>query len=53
VRRAVIDKNVRLQPGQTVGYDLEADGQRYHVTESGIAAIPKVPETPETLARNL
>lgn len=53
VRRAIIDKNVRLQPGQTVGYDLQADRQRYHVTESEIVVIPKVAETLETLARNV
>ncbi|MGH9811998.1 MAG: glucose-1-phosphate adenylyltransferase [Candidatus Acidiferrales bacterium] len=53
VRHAIIDKNNRIEAGQSVGYDLEADRQRYHVTDSGLVAIPKAPETPETLERNL
>ena len=53
VRRAIIDKNVRIAPGQTVGYDYEADRQNYHISENSIVIIPKAPETPETLERNL
>jgi glucose-1-phosphate adenylyltransferase len=40
VRRAVLDKNVILPEGTTIGYDLEADRERYHVTESGIVCVP-------------
>ncbi len=40
VRRAIMDKNVRIPAGATVGYDLEADRARgWHVTESGIVVI--------------
>ena len=40
VRRAILDKNVRIPEGGTVGYDLEADRARgWHVTESGIVVI--------------
>lgn len=40
VRRAIIDKNVRIPPDTTVGYDLEADRARgWHVTSSGIVVI--------------
>ena len=40
VRRAIMDKNVRIPAGGTVGYDLEADRARgWHVTESGIVVI--------------
>ena len=40
VRRAILDKNVRVPEGATVGYDLEADRARgWHVTESGIVVI--------------
>jgi glucose-1-phosphate adenylyltransferase len=53
VRRAIIDKNVRIDAGQAVGYDLEADRQKYHVSETGIVVIPKAPETPETRERYL
>jgi len=40
VRRAVLDKNVILPEGTAIGYDLEADKARYHVTESGIVCVP-------------
>jgi glucose-1-phosphate adenylyltransferase len=40
LRRAILDKNVRIPPDTTVGYDLDADRARgWHVTESGIVVI--------------
>jgi glucose-1-phosphate adenylyltransferase len=39
VRRAILDKNVKLKEGTEIGYDLEADRARYHVTESGLVVI--------------
>ena len=39
IRRAILEKNVKIEPGATIGYDLEADRQRYHVTESGIVVV--------------
>ena len=40
VRRAILDKNVRIPEGGSVGYDLDADRARgWHVTESGIVVI--------------
>jgi len=40
LRRAILDKNVRIPQGATVGYDLDADRARgWHVTESGIVVI--------------
>ncbi|MCM2315944.1 MAG: glucose-1-phosphate adenylyltransferase [Thermoanaerobaculia bacterium] len=41
IRRTIIDKGVRIPPRMTIGYDLEADRQRFTVTESGIVVIPK------------
>ncbi|MFA6956285.1 MAG: glucose-1-phosphate adenylyltransferase [Thermoanaerobaculia bacterium] len=41
IRRAIIDKGVKIPPRMTIGYDLEADRQRFTVTESGIVVIPK------------
>lgn len=41
VRRAIIDKDVILPPGTEIGYDLEADRQRFTVTESGLVVISK------------
>jgi len=40
VRRAILDKNVILPDGTSIGYDLELDKARYHVTESGIVCVP-------------
>jgi glucose-1-phosphate adenylyltransferase len=39
VRRAILDKNVRIPEDGTVGYNLERDRQLYYVTESGIVVI--------------
>jgi glucose-1-phosphate adenylyltransferase len=39
VRRAILDKNVRVPEDATIGYDLERDRQLYHVTESGIVVV--------------
>ena len=40
LRRAILDKNVRIPEDATVGYDLEADRARgWHITDSGIVVI--------------
>jgi glucose-1-phosphate adenylyltransferase len=40
LRRAILDKNVRIPEDAIVGYDFEADRDRgWHVTESGIVVI--------------
>lgn len=39
VRRAILDKNVRVPEGARIGYDIERDRQFYHVTESGIVVV--------------
>ncbi len=39
VRRAILDKNVKIPEGEEIGYDLEKDRQKYHVTESGIVVV--------------
>lgn len=41
IRRTIIDKGVKIPPRVTIGYDLEADRQRFTVTDSGIVVIPK------------
>jgi glucose-1-phosphate adenylyltransferase len=42
VRRAIVDKNVKIPPHTTIGYDLEQDRRRgYHVTEQGVVVLPK------------
>ncbi|MGD1069001.1 MAG: glucose-1-phosphate adenylyltransferase [Bryobacteraceae bacterium] len=39
IRRAVLDKNVRVPEDATIGYDEEQDRRLYHVTESGIVVV--------------
>jgi glucose-1-phosphate adenylyltransferase len=39
VRRAILDKNVRIPADAEIGYDLEHDRRFHHVTESGIVVV--------------
>ena len=39
VRRAILDKNVRVPEGTEIGYDLERDRRLHHVTDSGIVVV--------------
>jgi glucose-1-phosphate adenylyltransferase len=41
VRRAIIDKGVRVPDGMKIGYDLEADRRRFEVSDDGIVVIGK------------
>ena len=47
IRRAIIDKYVDIPPDTEIGYDLEKDKKRFHVTESGIVVISKKARIPE------
>jgi glucose-1-phosphate adenylyltransferase len=42
IRRAIIDRHIRIPEHTEIGYDLEADRNKYHVTEAGIVVV--VPE---------
>ena len=42
IRRAILDKNVHIPEGTTVGYDLEQDRRMHHVTETGIVVVEGV-----------
>jgi len=41
IRRAILDRDVHIPEGTTIGYDAEADRQRYFVTESGITVVTR------------
>jgi glucose-1-phosphate adenylyltransferase len=41
VRRAIVDKHVRIAPGAQVGVDPEADRERFDVSPGGIVVIGK------------
>lgn len=48
IRRAVIDKGCKIPDGTVIGYNLEEDAKRFHVTESGIVLV-----APEMLGQEL
>ena len=39
IRRAILDKNVRVPEDAVIGYDLEKDRHFHYVTESGIVVV--------------
>ncbi|MGA2965145.1 MAG: glucose-1-phosphate adenylyltransferase [Terriglobales bacterium] len=41
IRKAIIDRNVHIPEGTTIGYDAEADRQQYFVTDSGITIVTR------------
>jgi glucose-1-phosphate adenylyltransferase len=41
IRRAIIDKDVIIPAKTEIGYDLDLDRKRFHVTESGLVVISK------------
>jgi len=50
IRRAIIDKEVKIPKESTIGYDLDQDRQRgFVVTEQGVVVIAKA-ELPESFA---
>lgn len=48
IRRAVLDKNCVIPEGLVVGYDLEEDAKRFHVSDGGVVLI-----TPEMLGQDM
>ncbi len=50
IRRAIIDKDVKIPANSTIGHDLDHDRHRgFQVTEQGVVVIAKA-ELPETFA---
>ncbi|MFH1779208.1 MAG: glucose-1-phosphate adenylyltransferase [Candidatus Omnitrophota bacterium] len=41
IRRAIIDKDVKIPQEMEIGYDLKKDKKRFTVTESGIVVVAK------------
>lgn len=40
LRRVIVDRHNQIAPGDRIGFDPEADRQRFTVTEGGITVIP-------------
>jgi len=45
IRRAIIDKEVYIPSDTVIGYDIEEDRKRFHVSPGGIVVIPKLVKT--------
>ena len=41
IRKAIIDRDVHIPEGTTIGYDAEADRERYFVTDGGITVVTR------------
>jgi glucose-1-phosphate adenylyltransferase len=41
IRNAIVDKDVVVDPGAEIGVDLDADRERFTVSEAGVVVIPK------------
>jgi glucose-1-phosphate adenylyltransferase len=41
IRKAIIDRDVHIPEGTTIGYDVAADKERYFVTETGITVVTR------------
>jgi glucose-1-phosphate adenylyltransferase len=41
IRKAIIDKNVRVPPRSRIGVDADRDAARFEVSPGGIVAIAK------------
>jgi len=47
IRRAIIDKNVKIPEGYEIGFDTEGDKKKFTVSDTGIVVIPKNMILPE------
>jgi len=50
LRRAIIDRHIQIPEGTEIGFNLEEDRKKYHVTETGIVVVvpePRMFEEPE------
>lgn len=41
LRRCIVDKNVVIPPGFSIGHDAAADGERFTISEGGVVTIAK------------
>jgi glucose-1-phosphate adenylyltransferase len=41
LRRCIVDKGVRIPPGEIIGYDLELDRKRFTVSEGGVVVVSR------------
>ncbi len=47
IKKAIIDKDVKIPQGMVIGYDREEDKKRFYVSESGVVVVAKGTEIKE------
>lgn len=48
VRNAIIDRGVHLPEGSSIGFDLQEDRKKHHVTDSGLVVVVREDNATET-----
>jgi glucose-1-phosphate adenylyltransferase len=48
IRRSIVDRYNTIEPGDRLGYDVDRDRARYHVSTSGIVVVGKAPFRADT-----
>lgn len=51
LRRVIADKGVKIPPNVEIGFDLEEDRSRYHISEGGVVVLPKGLEIDDTFRK--
>jgi len=41
LRRCIVDKEVSIPAGESIGFDLDKDRQRFPCSDNGIVVVPK------------
>jgi len=53
VRHAILDKNVKIPEGASIGYDQELDRKHYHISDSGVVVVGGSSSSVEVTVLNL
>jgi glucose-1-phosphate adenylyltransferase len=48
IRRAIVDRYNTIESGDRLGFDLDLDRARHHVSASGIVVVAKAPFRADT-----
>ena len=41
LRRVIVDQDNRIPPGERIGFDLEEDRRRFHVSDGNVVVVPR------------
>ena len=47
LRKVIVDRYNNIAPNTSIGFDVAADRQKYHVSEGGVVVLPMVAEVPD------